>query len=165
MLAKTGNDSSNYTINRFRTQFSDSNFRCSMAAQEAKSDWQENYPNRHWIVKELSDTFKNENGGYLTMTVDFKTTTLSLYWNGKFVDSTVCDYEWMVNGGLKDNTIPFNVGRLVAGDEATSVYIEYYAKMDLYACRLYNKVLTDEEIKQNCEKTVAYHNLLVQESN
>ena len=40
--------------------------------------------------------------------------------------------------------------------------IESYSKVDIYACRLYNKVLTDEEIKDNYNATVTYHNMLIQ---
>ena len=31
--------------------------------------------------------------------------------------------------------------------------------MNIYACRLYTKILTDEEIKDNYIKTVTYHNM------
>ena len=46
---------------------------------------------------------------------------------------------------------------MIGGD----VYTEQYGKLDIYACRLYNKILTDEEVKNNCEMTVNYHNMLV----
>ncbi len=33
----------------------------------------------------------------------------------------------------------------------------HYSKMNTYACRLYNKPLTPEEVKSNYDKSVAYH--------
>ena len=40
--------------------------------------------------------------------------------------------------------------------------IEGYSKLDIYACRLYIKVLTAEGIKDNYNATVTYHNMLIQ---
>ena len=36
-----------------------------------------------------------------------------------------------------------------------------FSKFDLYSCRLYSRVLTDEEISQNYTATTNYHNKLV----
>lgn len=97
------------------------------------------------------------------MTANLENTTISLYWNGEFVGETTCSYDWMVGGKLTENTVPFTIGKMIANVSAG--YVEQYSKVDLYACRLYNQVLSDEEIKQNYEKTVAYHNLLLQTNN
>ena len=102
--------------------------------------------------------FDSENGNYITMTVNLNNNTITLYQEGKLVDSTVCSGDWLRNGGLTDNSIPFTIGLMVGGD----TYTESYSKMSLYSCRLYNKVLTDEEVNENYNKTVAYHNMLVE---
>ena len=36
-----------------------------------------------------------------------------------------------------------------------------YSKFDLYACRLYTRVLSDTEIGQNYSATTSYHDELV----
>ena len=38
---------------------------------------------------------------------------------------------------------------------------ENYSKFDLYSCRLYTRVLSDDEIVQNYTATTNYHNELV----
>ena len=95
------------------------------------------------------------------MIVDVKNSEISVYWNGEFEGKTSCSHTWIINGAITDNSVPFTIGMLVSGTE----YKEVYSKVDIYACRLYNKVLTADEIKANYDKTVAYHNLLVQSKN
>ena len=160
MLGKTIKNDNNYA-NKFRTNFfqNEKKFLCCMSGLDSMSDWKEGeVSNRHWISRIVEGNFKEENGGYLTMTANMKDNTTTLYWNGKYIGSTTCSHDWMVSGGLTDNSIPFTIGLLVTGNQ----YNEVYSKMDLYACRLYNKVLTADEVKENHDKTVAYHNVLVQ---
>ena len=100
------------------------------------------------------------------MTVDRETNIITLYWNGNYIGSTTCSHDWLISGGLTDATIPFTVGMLVGGSDSNgTILVQQYTKADIYAYRLYNKVLTDEEVKQNHDKTVLYHNLLIQENN
>ena len=115
----------------------------------------------HWIAKGNIGTMSSENGGYLTMTIDLEKSKIALYKDGEFVGETVCSHDWMIGGGLTDNFIPFTIGFQTGG----TTYTEYYANMNIYACRLYNKVLTSDEVKANYDKTVAYHNVLVQSKN
>ena len=154
MLSKTvvGDTSNNYA-KRFRIRFTDATkyFNASFSGEHAESDW-EGRNVKHWIIKPLESDFTAENGEYFTMTVDLETNTISLYLKGQFVDSTTCSHEWLVSGQLTDDTVPFTIGLLISGTE----YTLEYSKMDLYACRLYNRVLTDEEITNNYETTVAY---------
>ena len=63
----------------------------------------------------------------------------------------------MLGGEIANSSIPFTIGLMIGGN----VYTEQYGKLDIYACRLYNKILSDEEVKNNCEMTVNYHNMLV----
>ncbi len=36
----------------------------------------------------------------------------------------------------------------------------HYSKMNAYSIKLYNRGLNDQEVKENYNKAVAYHNLL-----
>ena len=163
MLSKTvkGDTNSNVFGNRFRTYFQNGNFLCCMSILPSESEWTDYRVGAHWIGKGTEGSFNSDVGGYLTMTTDIEKNTVSLYWNGKFVGSTTCSHEWMLGGELTNNNIPFTIGFRVQGD-AHGSYTEHYSKVDIYACRLYNKVLTSEEVKANYDKTVAYHNVLVQ---
>ena len=164
MLGKTDKEESNYTTNRFRIRWMSNNniFECCMSSKDAQSDWDAgNSGAMHWIYKENMGSFNTEEGNYITMTIDLETNMVALYENGEYIDSTKCSHDWMVGGGLTDKTLPFTIGMIVA-DEGKGLE-PIFRKTDIYACRLYNKVLTAEEIKQNHDKTVSYHNLLVQE--
>ena len=163
MLCKTekGNTDKSEYLNKFRTLWTENNFRCCMSNLDSQSDWslyENGGTQKHWIGKNDIGTFSNEQGGYVTMTINFNTNTISLYWNGEFIGSTVCSHEWLVGGDINNSKVPFTIGLQCGGN----VYTEDYSKVDIYACRLYNKVLTADEVKANCDKTVAYHNVLVQ---
>ena len=143
---------------RFRTYQINNYFYCCMSNSNCNSDWVANVDVLpHWIRRDTQNSFNNENGGYLTMTVDLMTDTISLYWDGESIGSTVCSHDWLIRGGLTDSSIPFTVGLMISGDME---YTEGYSQMDLYSCRLYNQVLTQEEVKENYDKTVAYHTAL-----
>ena len=164
MLAKTDKGNTNLLVysNMFRTYLSstENTFFACMSNKNSNSNWT-NPMAEHWIMKSNVGTMNTENGGYFTMTIDVTNDTIALYWNGEYLDSTTCSREWMTNGGILDSSVPFTIGLNVGGHE----YIENYSQVDIYACRLYNKVLTADEIKANYDKTVAYHNLLVQSKN
>ncbi len=163
MLCKTekGNTDKSEYSNKFRTLWTEYNFRCCMSILNSQSDWalyENGGTQKHWIGKDDIGTFANEQGGYVTMTVDFDSNIIALYWNGEFVGSTVCSHEWLIGGDIDNPEIPFTIGLQCGGN----VYTEDYSKVDIYACRLYNKILTADEVKANYDKTVAYHNVLVQ---
>ncbi len=166
MLCKTlkGNTDEKVYQNKFRLQWLENNFRCCMSGSDSQSDWSL-YANggteRHWIGKNNVGYLSDENGGYVTMTVDFDSNIITLYWNGEFVGSTTCSHDWLTGGDINNPEVPFTIGLQCGGN----VYTETYSKMDIYSCRLYNKVLTADEVKANYDKTVAYHNVLVQSKN
>ena len=118
------------------------------------SDW-------HWITKNIQQDFRGNEGGYLTITVDLNNNTIALYEKGEFLDQTTCSSTWLGQAKITDSTIPFIVGKY--NEYGQDGIIEHYAKMNLYSCRLYNRILTAEEISENADKTIYYHNLLVQE--
>ena len=127
-------------------------FDAAFSNYPCESDWEFLEGSEHWIRKELNTSFQQEEGNYITVTVNLETNTLALYINGNFLGETVCSHDWLVNGQLTDSTVPFTIGLRISGSE----YYENYSTMELYACRLYDRVLTDEEIAENCETTVAY---------
>ena len=164
MLGKTIRNPEITWTNRFRMQFFQSikSLRCCMSGLDSMSDWKVNNGyQKHWIAKSVAENFQGEDGGYITVTADIKNNKVGVYWNGEFIGETTCSHDWMVNGGLTDSSIPFTVGLVIGGNN----YTESFSEINLYACRLYNKVLTSEEIKDNYNKTVTYHNVLVQDEN
>ena len=168
MLCKTLKDpnDSNYA-KRFRTkivQTSNSNklFQACFSGKECGSTWRLGDATKHWISRKLNNfDLSKESGEYITMVVDLFNDTVSLYLNGQYYDSTECDHTYLINGGLTDKTIPFTIGLETSG----STYAEHFSNMSIYACRLYTKVLTSDEVRANYEKTVAGHQLLIQEYN
>ena len=164
MLSKTIKNASqedNYS-NRFRTRMENSDFLCCMSSKNCGSDWILSDETTHWIKKKSIGSMQSQNGGYLTMTIDIENDNISLYWEGKFIASTICSHEWLIGGDLLSEDIPFTVGLQVYGNSGKR--LEGYSKVDIYACRLYNKVLTADEVKDNYNATVTYHNLLVKDS-
>ena len=158
MMGKTKKNDPDYA-NKFRMQYARNKIYCCMSALHSGSDWASDDINqKHWIVRTIEGNFAEESGGYITVTADIENSIVAMYWNGKSLGQTAVSHDWMVNGSLTDGSIPFTVGMIAGG----SSYTEQYSKIDLYACRLYNKVLTEEEVNDNYNKTVAYHNLLTQ---
>ena len=152
MLSKTVlGDEENYG-HRFRINWGGNWFRASFSGENSQSDWMTGGNAPHWIEKWFDFNFNVEGGNYFTLTANLQNNTISLYLNGEFLDSTVCDHDWIVSGDLTNSAVPFTIGLTVAGTE----YNPGYTAMELYTCRLYNKVLTDKEIKENYETTVAY---------
>ena len=152
MLSKTIlGDEENYG-HRFRINWGGNWFRASFSGENSQSDWMTGGNATHWIEKWFDFNFNVEDGNYFTLTADFQNNTISLYLNGEFLDSTVCSHDWIISGDLTNSAIPFTIGLTVSGAK----YTENYSAMELYACRLYDRVLTDEEITNNYETTVAY---------
>lgn len=167
MLSKTikeDTDEMRYT-NRLRTRIENYAYLCCMSNNDsgAEKDWRLN-GTKHWIKKDNVGSMNTEEGGYLTMTVNIENDTIALYWNGKYLGSTACSHQWLISGDLIDNNVPFTIGFQVYGGGAGGKF-EKYSKVDVYTCRLYNKVLTTDEVKANYDKTVAYHKVLVQSKN
>lgn len=157
MLSKTViGDTVNYWT-RFRTYISSNIYYCCMSGKDSKSDWKNGGSAAQWIRKEITNNFNRKEGSYLTMTVNLHTDEITLYQDGELVGSTKCSNEWLISGDITNNTIPFTIGYQISGQPAT----EAYSKMSLYSCRLYNKVLTDSEVRDNYNKTVVYHNMLL----
>ena len=94
------------------------------------------------------------------MTFDANTNEFKLYQDNKLVGSDIVDegYWHGENGGkqiFEDNTISCYLGRFFGSDSASWVYL----KLTMYSLRLYNKPLTESELKNNYDKTIAAHSM------
>ena len=105
--------------------------------------------------------FASSDGGYISIKVNLKENEISVFTNGEFLDSTICSENWLNGSQITSSDVPFLIGKILRYDVDAGI-VEGYSQINLYACRLYNSLLTDEEIKANYDKTVAYHNMLVQ---
>lgn len=90
-----------------------------------------------------------------TVTYRHTDTTYSVYKNGKLLKQAKLDENYWKN--FKESEIPnveyFQIGK-VRWNEITG-----YLNGDMYSARIYKKCLTAEEVLQNYQKTVAYHQL------
>jgi len=90
-----------------------------------------------------------------TATYKHSTCTYSAYMNGILVKQEQLDENYWNN--FKDNEIPnieyFQIGK------ARWNSVSGYLNGDVYSVRIYNKCLSDNEVLENYDKTVAYHNL------
>ena len=138
--------------------YKDKSFLASASGLLSESNWSDDqsYNVKHWVSRTI-DNMNLAEGAYITVSINLKDAIISLYRNGEFYDSTKCSKKWLEQGKIEDSSIPFIIGMFVG----FSPYSETYASIDLYACRLYNKVLTDEEVKDNCQKTINYHEFLI----
>ncbi len=168
MLCKTIRDpNDSQYARRFRckvekTQAGNYYYQCCLSGENSESDWVTGPKTKHWLIRKLENfNFAKTEGEYITMTVDIVNNVVSLYINGEFNGSTTCTHSYLINGGLTDKNIPFTIGLETSG----STYTENFSAMSLYACRLYNKVFTAQEVEDNYNKTVASHNLLLQNNN
>lgn len=135
----------------------------SMGGENSDSTWSETLPDnsKHWIYKKTNLDFASSDGGYISIKVNLKENEISVFTNGEFLDSTICSENWLNGSQITSSDVPFLIGKILRYDVDAGI-VEGYSKINLYACRLYNSLLTDEEIKANYDKTVAYHNMLVQ---
>lgn len=143
-----------------RSVIANNQFQLSMNMVESDSDWVPNANLRHWIFKDTNQDFQSAEGGYITIVANMKESSISLYSAGELIGKTTVSPNWIKTSILQDSNVPFLIGKRY-GYEAGDKVVEQYGKLNIYACRLYNKVLTDNEVKENYDKTRAYHNMLV----
>ncbi len=100
----------------------------------------------HWMdFFNVKTSSEEDTSFYLTITIDLKNDTVSLYSLGSSVGTNKCNEGYLDSCLICDNTIPFTVGVMVSGNPARAEY----SKFLLYGCRLYDRVLSDEEIELN----------------
>lgn len=141
-----------------RTLIVNNQVQISFGFIDSKSDWSNsNMP--HWLFKNSGQDFCKDDGGYISIVVNKKNNEVSLYGSGELIGSTKVDDKWIRTDILENSEVPFLIGKRYGYEK--EIVNSIYGKMNIYACRLYNKVLNADEIKENYDKTVAYHNLLV----
>lgn len=153
MISKIIKDKSDSYFRSY--MYRDNTFLASASGFSSESNWSSN-DQKHWISRTINNIQLTE-GAYITVSINLKDCIIKLYKNGEFYDLTKCSKQWLEAGGIENSDIPFSIGMF----PAFSPYHEFYSNIDLYACRLYNKILTDKEIKENCRKTMNYHEILV----
>ena len=123
------------------------------------SDWYYPVSQNNFLVG--WEDFEYNQDVYFVITFDGVNNIATLYKNGNYEQSTVFSEEYWPNAltNLNNSTYQFVLGRSPFGSE--SGY--HYLKGAVYSCRLYNKALTEEEVLENYNATVSYHELLVNE--
>ena len=98
---------------------------------------------------------KLNNDFMYTTTYNHSTCMYSVYMNGNLIKQEKLDENYWNN--FKENEIPnieyFQIGK------ARWNSITGYFNGDMYSARIYNKCLNSDEVLENYNKTVAYHNL------
>ena len=138
----------------FRTYLNGVDYNCCFSNKDSKSDKKTDDNNKHWI--KFKEVKTDNNFNYISMTVNYNTNTVTVYSKGAEVAKTTCDHEYLKGETLLDKTIPFTIGLYVGGDGPDHLY----SKFDLYSCRLYTRVLSNQEIENNFNETTSYHNYL-----
>ena len=87
--------------------------------------------------------------------------SVKVYENGKLKQSTTCSKKYLDSGWIFDSSCPFVVGAMSSAGQNTGAGSVSYSNFDLYSCRLYTRVLSDDEIKSNYIATKDYHDELV----
>ncbi len=123
------------------------------------SDYSQNgYP---WnIVYPENENIQNNKEVHLTISIDCSQENFK---HTLFVNGTKL-YDGILNKNYWNNFITNNLNNLnyfCIGRSSMS-YNGYwhYSKMNAYSIKLYNRGLTEQEVKDNYNKSVAYHNLL-----
>lgn len=123
------------------------------------SDYSEK--NSPWnIVYPENEKIQNNNEIYFTISVDCSKDVYmhTLYINGHKMYSGILSKMYWNNFVKYDlnNLKYFCIGRSSMVDEGWW----HYSKMNAYSIKLYNRGLSAEEVKDNYNKAVAYHNAL-----
>ncbi len=147
-----------FRIKRF--QRGGNNINCCFGKGNSGSD-RSGQETPHWMNFEMP---RNENFEYFTITIDFPKIEndkgiIRLYYEGTELDHTTCNKEYLNDSDIFNSELPFTVGLVVSAKEDHS--IADFSKFDLYACRLYTRVLDASEIRQNFIATTDYHNRLL----
>ena len=98
-----------------------------------------------------------EDYDYFSITINLESGEIKYFDRGSEMQKTTCLKEYLKKGDIFNADIPFTIGLQVAGSPGTA----NYSSFDLYACRLYTRVLSGTEISQNYTATTNYHNKLV----
>ncbi len=131
---------------------------CLSNYPQCGSDVSEEYiydgANGHWL--RFTDIVMNSGEkNYVSLSVDFENCEIKAYQDGILKKTTTCSKDYLdLCDDLFDLNLPFTVGLQVHNGKPT------FSSFDMYACRLYGRILSDEEIKANYVATKSYHDAL-----
>ncbi len=114
----------------------------------------------HWFIFEPINIFDENKEIYFSVSVDLESGIVNLYYrDGRDLKemTTSCSTDYLKAGALTDRSKPFCLGASCGGDD----YSPLYGKEDLYACRLYTKVLGATDIEKNYYESVNYRKYLI----
>ena len=142
----------------FRTNVQKDTVWCNIGNGECESPdaWETAH---HWFILNAKDIFSKDKDIYFSLTVDIGSGKINLYYNDgvKLSQvSTTCSIEYLKSGALMTESIPFCIGVGLGGGN-----VPVYGEQDLYACRIYTKVLNTEEVNKNYNESVNYHKYLI----
>ena len=91
------------------------------------------------IFSDVDDNF------YLTLNVDMENETVEIFDSAESVGKNICNKDYLDRKTICNEKIPFTIGMMVSGSPVEPNYSHF----KLYGCRLYDRVLSGEEIKLN----------------
>ena len=100
---------------------------------------------KHWIDFLNVNPINDNRHFYLTLTVDLENDSVSLYSLGSIVGTNKCNEEYLDSNLICNDKIPFTMGLMTGGSTPSVIF----SKFLLYGCRLYDRVLSEKEIKLN----------------
>ena len=143
-----------------RTNLSATSFNCTFGkfGIDCGSEYRmDSGSNKHWLNFE-NIKIRDNDFDYISLSLDFSKNELKIYDRGDLKYTTTCNEDYLKSGDLFNNDVPFSCGVSVGGTGTDGLPTISFAKFDLYACRLYTRVLSTTEICQNYVATINYHN-------
>lgn len=129
------------------------------AGTEAVSDYSQN--NSPWnIIYPETEEIKKDEELYFTISINCtgESYTHTLYANGNKL------YEGKYNKLCWDHFVNVQLSSLkyFCIGRSSMAYDGWwhYSNLNVYSLKLYNRALNEQEIKENYDKTIAYHNIL-----
>ena len=111
----------------------------------------------HWFHFPLDWDYSKSCEVYFSIGINLKNGEVKLFFNsnGKSENiSTVCSTDYLKDSELLDKDVPLCSGVHVDNSGAS------FQKFDIFAVRIYNKVLEDKEIEDNFHESINYKNYL-----
>ncbi len=118
----------------------------------------------NWFDFSVPDISEGEMIIYVSVSVDLKNGKVCLFYeeNGKLRENeTFCSVDYLNSGDLMKKELPFCIGSFFGGSPS----YDQYSRYDLYATRLYNRVLNEKEVNENYYESVNFHNYLMEDNN
>ena len=135
---------------------------CCFGSGDSESDIKDNYRGQHWFTFENIGSIKSNTPIYFSISVNYETGSVNLYWMGEngtlICRSTICSTEYLNKGRELMKDASYCVGGHYGGSNPHASY----SKMNLYACRLYNRILDSTEVERNFNESINYRKYLME---